>query len=114
MRKTAVQIGPSRYKIRKHAWKSKALARGRGYCCDLMATIGLRDDMPKDMEAEVLLHEILHAIYYTFNLNKVDGLDNNDVLEESIVSGFSTALATVFVQNPWLLPYLQKSLLTKR
>jgi len=108
MQRSSLQIGPSRYKLKKHKWNAKVLGGSRGYHCD-NNTIGLEKGLPKDMEAEVFMHEILHGIYYTFNLGKIIHEPCQDEVEESFVSAMSTALCTVFVQNPWLLTYFQKA-----
>lgn len=99
--------------MRKHKWGSKILSGSRGYHAE-DNRIGVEAGLPKDMEAEVFMHEIMHAIYYTFNVNKIASASKDaDEMEESIVTAFSTALCTVFVQNPWLLAYFQQTLLTK-
>ena len=110
MRQT-IQIGPSRYRIRKHKWNAKVLAGSRGYHAS-NNVIGLELGMPKDMEAEVFMHEVLHGIWFTFGLDKIFD-DDADQIEEFVVSNISTTLCTVFSQNPWLLDYLKKGLLTK-
>ena len=96
-----VDIGPTRYRV--VMGKEDMVHRGTFKTYD---GIELRSKMPKDMEAEVLLHEVLHAIMYTFgeyvNLKKKD--------EERVVSNLSTSLATVFRQNPRLVKYLQENL----
>ena len=68
--------------------------------------ISLRKGMPKDMETEVLLHEILHCIILIFNLRHK--IEQN--CEEAIVETISTGLATVFNQNPWLLDKLKRDI----
>ena len=96
-----VDIGPTRYKVVMGAEDMPARGYFRTY-----DGIELRSKMPKDMEAEVLLHEVLHAIMYTFN--EYMNLKKKD--EERIVSNLSTSLATVFRQNPKLLKYLTETL----
>jgi len=107
-----LQIGPSRYRIRKHKWNDKTLAESRGYHAS-NNVIGLKSGMPKDMEAEVFMHELLHGIWFTFGLDKIFEDDEGESVEEFVVSNLSTSLCTVFVQNPWLLDYLKKGLLKK-
>lgn len=104
MKKT-LKIGPSTFKIRKHK-------RGdRGWCRPYKSIISLIDNVPKDVKAEVLLHEALHAIFYTFNVWKhIKNREKEEDLEEIVVTDLSTALCTVFKQNPWLLVYLKKGL----
>lgn len=101
--KKYIQIGPSKYKLRRHTYAKKNTDRGFH---DSGGIISIQKGMPKDMEAEVVLHEIMHGVFYTFNLRSKESFT-----EEMIVETMSTGLATVFCQNPWLLKYLEKGLL---
>ena len=103
MMKKYIQIGPSKYKLETHTWSKKETSRGWH---SEKGVISIREGMPKYMNAEVLLHEIMHGICYTFNLRIKE-----EFTEEQIVETMSTGLATVFCQNPWLLKYLEKGLL---
>ena len=51
-----------------------------------------------------LIHEILHGIVYQWGID-LDGKD-----EEKICNTIANGLTTVLVDNPWLLPYIQKNL----
>ena len=51
-----------------------------------------------------LIHEILHAIVYQW------GIELDDKEEEKICNTLANGLTTVYVDNPWLLPYIQKQL----
>ena len=51
-----------------------------------------------------LIHEILHGIVYQW------GIDLDDKDEEKICNTIANGLTTVLVDNPWLLPYIQKNL----
>ena len=48
------------------------------------------------------IHEILHAIIYQW------GIELDEKEEEKICNILANGLTTVIVDNPWLLPYLQK------
>lgn len=52
---------------------------------------------------DTLLHEILHAVYFVWNLE-----DKDD--EERTVTGLSTGLSTVLHDNPELVELLSSSL----
>jgi len=54
--------------------------------------------------ANTLIHEVLHAIIYQW------GIDLDDKEEEKICNTIANGLTTVLVDNPWLLPYIQKNL----
>lgn len=97
-----IWIGPTKYKM-----KLGPNSDYRGWTNNKKAVIGLRHDMPKTMEAEVLLHEILHAAIYTFCIN--DWLKQNDEQHERLVTELSLAISTVLAQNPKLRSYLDKA-----
>ncbi len=96
-----IDVGPTRYPIVKG---SKDMEDRGWFIYD--KGIVLAPGMLKDMEAEVLLHEVFHAIMYTFNITDYV----KDKLEEKLVTDLSTALATVIRQNPKLVKYLQERL----
>ena len=74
---------------------------------DSYTGIEIDDSMPEDMQAEVLLHELLHSIFFMMNVEKIQG---TSALEEIFVTQFGTGLATVFKNNPELLTYFKKAL----
>ena len=94
-------IGPSKMDL-----KVVPDLESRGYYSPSKNRIRLRKGMPKSMEAEVLLHEILHAIHYTFSCWQFIPENKN----ERLVTTYSAALCTVFAQNPWILKKLAKDL----
>ena len=49
---------------------------------------------------DTLLHEILHAIWYTSGIEYGMG---GEQTEEFVVNSFSSALINVFIDNKWLL-----------
>ena len=53
-------------------------------------------------EADTLLHELLHAIWYTMSIDCGGPME-----EEPIVRRLSTGLIGVFLDNPHLLKYFQ-------
>lgn len=59
-------------------------------------------------EAETLIHEILHGIFYSSNV--LYSVENKGDLEEHLVDTLANALALVFKDNPELLDYLKKTL----
>ena len=50
------------------------------------------------------MHEILHAIVFQW------GIELDEKEEEKICNTLANGLTTVCVDNPWLLPYIQKQL----
>lgn len=63
--------------------------------------IFVRTDIAEDMQAEVLLHEVLHAIYYASNLRSRFADE-----EEDIVSELAIELLDVLRRNPKLTDFL--------
>lgn len=96
-----LDVGPTRYRVdTKKGLKSLGqFQTHEGFLLDA--------GMPKDMEAEVLFHELLHSIFYTFNMYKWIPRAKD---EERLVSEMSTGICTVFRQNPKLLSYLKENL----
>jgi hypothetical protein len=99
-----LRIGPFDFAIEKLS-PQRALGKdcfGEFSACE--GQIALQLDMPSSAKAaETLLHEAGHAIYATFALAEDDK-------EERIVSVFATAWAQVLRDNPWLFPWLERSL----
>ena len=66
--------------------------------------MGLADKYAtKQMEAQIVLHELLHAIYEVMGIHAKDG-------EERIVAQVSQGLAQVIRDNPKLIEWLRKQL----
>ena len=51
--------------------------------------------------ANTLIHELLHAIVYQWNME----LEEKD--EEKLVNGLANGLTTIFVDNPKLMDFLK-------
>jgi len=66
--------------------------------------IALSDDEDSISHINTFIHEILHAIIYQW------GIELNDKEEERICNTLANGLTTVWVDNPWLLPYIQKKI----
>ena len=67
-------------------------------------TISIDKELTQSRKKETLIHEILHAIVYQW------GIELDDKEEEKICNTLANGLTTVYVDNPWLLPYIQKQL----
>lgn len=108
-----VRIGPYIYRISSDAaeWK-KHVAKIRkenpedheeacGYTVNLRQLILLDPDQEKDMLADTLLHEILHALYYTSGLGEIES-----PTEEQIVFIYSPHLLALLRNNPEILQFM--------
>ena len=58
-------------------------------------------------EANTLLHEILHGIAYINSLTQNDQPLDSENKEEVVINTMTNALAQVFRDNKWLLPYFK-------
>ena len=64
-------------------------------------------------EANTLLHEILHVCVYISSLSQDGQPLSSDNDEEVTVNSLTNYLVQVFMDNKWILPYLNKKLLDK-
>jgi hypothetical protein len=93
------------------------VARGEilaGFCVrSLKMTIFIRPDLPLAVEQETLLHEVMHAAYYSIgspiawmDLRAADDEDREMSTEEQIIQFTSPMILRVLRENPRLLTYL--------
>ena len=99
-----IKIGYKNYKIKSlDSIVSKCNEiNGQFFASD--GTIALSSTEDNISHANTLIHEILHAIVYQW------GIELDDKEEEKICNTLANGLTTVYVDNPWLLPYIQKQL----
>ena len=91
---------PKRIRVLNLTFKIKWLdetthsaAEAYGFCCYDTQTIGITERLEKDQMADVILHEIIHALYFAMGLKE-------DSDEERVAHGISAGLCTVFKSNP--------------
>jgi hypothetical protein len=100
----SIKVGPFTVPIKKLNAEEEKKDLGL-FRADVM-TIWLNPKFENDqIEAETLLHEILHAIWSAWGLR-----DNKRDDQERIVSTLSVGLATVFSANARLVTYLKEKL----
>lgn len=63
------------------------------------AEISIRDGVSPVEEADTVLHEILHAVWFNMDIG-------NKKIEEHVVRKLATGLTQVFQDNPALVQYL--------
>jgi hypothetical protein len=99
----AIRIGYRDYEVQ--SWKSSEASASERYAeCDrINQVIRVRDDLPEQLTAECLLHEVLHAAYDMGGIDPGDG-------EERTVTVMSIQLSQVIRDNPALIAYLQEAL----
>lgn len=69
-------------------------------------TIAVKDNQIPLEEADTLVHEILHVLWYHMALYA----DIDDDIEERVVRAMATALTASLRENPMLLAYLTSAL----
>ena len=75
--------------------------------------IEIQPELEKIDEANVLLHEVLHAIAYVSGETNDGGRLSESTNEEAVVNNFTNHLIQVFRDNHWLLSYFINNLLDK-
>ena len=99
----SIKIGYRDYKLEK--WKQTVASanEAQGQFFAKEGIIGYTDDEKGVSHANTLLHEIIHAIVYQWNIDVGEK-------EETIVNGLTNGLTTVLVDNPKLIDYLKKNI----
>ena len=99
-----IKVGYKSYKVKKlDSIVSKCNEiNGQFLASDGMIALSPTED--NISHTNTLIHEILHAIVYQW------GIEIDDKEEEKICNTLANGLTTVYVDNPWLLPYIQKQL----
>lgn len=96
-----IKVGPFYYEVKR--WKRMPADNSEAWgMCDRATNVILLSEVPgPQKQREVLLHEVLHAIYGTTGLCSKD-----NVPEEMVVTDMSPALLQVLRDNPDLVDYL--------
>lgn len=102
---STIKIGARRYSLRAMPAEDRSEIHGK-ISMD-RGLIMLDPAIPADNQAETLLHEILHGVWYAYNLE--DGLK-----EEAVVTALGTGLMAIFVDNPDLMKVLMDAALRGR
>ncbi len=98
-----IKIGYKEYRLEK--WKQTVASanEAQGQFFAKEGIIGYTDEEKGVSHANTLLHEIIHAVVYQWNIDVGEK-------EETIVNGLTNGLTTVLVDNPKLMDYLRKSI----
>lgn len=104
---SAVKIGPLTYTIQHNHdavvdYSKKAGEDVYGCCQNRILNIVVDTGYPIQRERSTLLHEIIHAIHCTYDLEEQNLKDN----VEHYTAVFSKALLSVLQDNPMLVSYL--------
>ena len=96
-----IKVGYRDYKLEE--WKQTVATanEAHGQFFSKEGIIGYTTDEKGVSHANTILHEVLHAIIYQWNM------ELDDKVEEQVVNGLANGLTTVFVDNPELMDYLK-------
>ena len=97
----SIKIGYRDYKLEK--WKQTVASanEAHGQFFAKEGIIGYTDEEKGVSHANTILHEILHAVVYQWNI------ELGEKEEETLVNSLTNGLVTVFVDNPELMDYLK-------
>ena len=96
-----IKIGYRNYKLEE--WKQTVASanEAQGQFFAKEGVIDYTADEKGVSHANTLIHEIMHAIIYQWNM------ELEEKVEELVVNGLANGLTTVLVDNPKLLDYLK-------
>ena len=99
-----IKIGYRDYKLEE--WKQTVASanEAQGQFFSKEGVIGYTGDEKGVSHANTLIHELLHAIIYQWNM------ELEDKVEELVVNGLANGLTTVLVDNPKLIDYLKEKI----
>ena len=99
-----IKIGYRGYKLEE--WKQTVASanEAQGQFFAKEGVIGYTAEETGVSHPNTLIHELLHAIVYQWNME----LEEKD--EEKLVNGLANGLTTIFVDNPKLMDFLKEKI----
>ena len=110
-----VTIGSSEYKIKRSMTLPSSYTKSNiqfGEISLLEKEILINARLPSNLQAEALLHEVLHGLFHSTGLNRSLSSFSCES-EEEIVTLLSRGLCGVFKTSPKLLDYLKDAVCAK-
>jgi hypothetical protein len=99
-----VRVGYRDYEITTITTPVAETAQVLGFCHKDAALIGIEKDLPIQRDANVRLHEVLHAIWKEYALT-------DDDEEERIITVFANGLCSLMRDNPGWLAEIEEKML---
>ena len=99
-----IKIGYKNYKLEEWNQTVASANEAQGQFFSIEGVIVYTADEKGVSHANTLIHEILHAIVYQWNM------ELDEKTEEHIVNGITNGLTTVLVDNPKLIDYLKEKI----
>ena len=99
-----IKVGYKEYKLEE--WKQTVASanEAQGQFFSKEGVIGYVTTEKGVSHANTILHEVMHAIIYQWNI------ELDEKVEELVVNGLSNGLTTVFVDNPKLMDYFKEKI----
>jgi hypothetical protein len=107
---SSVRIGPLDYKITPMEPMEGTKFGNFGWFHSYSQTISYRNDVAEQQKAHILMHEMLHGIWYTADL--ADEGESRDV-EESYVTKLAQPLCDLIRNNPEVIAWISQTLASK-
>ena len=104
---TTIKIGYTKYEIQ--VWDKMTATSNEAYgeFFERQMAIGIDTNQNGIQLVNTFLHEIMHGVIYQYGM-KLDG--DADQREETLVNVITNGMTSVYVDNPWLLPWIQQQL----
>lgn len=102
LRPKQIRVNGKTYKILFNEKNPLVEYDNHGHCDNTKHIIHIEGEQVPSEEADTLIHEVLHAVWYQMTLTDID-----DAVEERIVRALGTGLAGLFADNPKMLDYLK-------
>lgn len=99
----SIRVGYRSYRVEPWAAREASATSRWGECDRMNLVIRIRDDLVAQVQAEVLMHEVIHAAYSNAALQKDDD-------EERLVEALGNQLTQVWRDNPDLVAFMSASL----
>ena len=99
-----IKIGYREYKLEECKQTVASANEAQGQFFAKEGVIGYTAEEKGVSHANTLIHELLHAIVYQWNME----LEEKD--EEKLVNGLANGLTTIFVDNPKLMDFLKEKI----
>ena len=99
-----IKVGYKEYKLEE--WKQTVASanEAQGQFFSKEGVIGYVTTEKGVSHANTILHEVMHAVIYQWNI------EMDEKVEELVVNGLSNGLTTVFVDNPKLMDYFKEKI----
>lgn len=101
-----VRIMAHDFSVVEHSSAAQGVSGALGYCDTDLLEIAIATDIPRTRIAEVFLHEILHAIWFSIGLEATKE-DDGAIKEERVITGLARGFQAFMRDNPEAMRWYQ-------